>query len=397
MERVFSKEDRAAFGRLKDKIRQDLKQQEADSPAIVATAQDMARIKRLEWHLMDDIEDPDAWAHATFGIGMRQASKYFLVGERLRPEQVAGAGMGLEALYQLAMAPKGLRRDLLALVKKEKLSSGALAAGRQAALPLWEAGDRAGARTKLAEKAVASQKAQDAERAKKNAERAEETPEDTAAGVERALKRAEKGLEKLAGAMGGRVSDKARRLAQAAQEQVAELRALLEEGGALEEEEEADESPEEEAAVSEVQNFQDGPADPPGPPSAKTEMDVAQVATAMRGMEWRQQEDVAMHLFFIMRGDPVEEEIGFFADLRGPLLQAGVPEVAFEESLRRLGDPDHDRRGVFALRLYVEARLPKLYENLWDLLQMDLPPGLTRAVELVYASGGRAAAPAHPP
>jgi hypothetical protein len=148
------------------RIREKLRAQRAQSELIYDIASEMLEIDRLGlWQAATGTDAPvekktkkkktkktkknaltrEVWAKQTFGISLRQARKYFNVAEHLRREEIAGSGLCLDRMEQLALCPPALRPTLLALGSTEGLPASALSAGRRAAAPLLQEGDSAAA------------------------------------------------------------------------------------------------------------------------------------------------------------------------------------------------------------------------------------------------------------
>lgn len=71
------------------------------------------------------------WVKQHLGLGSEQTQKYLRVAEAFAPAEVVGYTLGIEGLFQIALADLRLRSALFALAREGQLSSGALATGRQ--------------------------------------------------------------------------------------------------------------------------------------------------------------------------------------------------------------------------------------------------------------------------
>ena len=72
------------------------------------------------------------WARQSFALGEGQTQKYLRVARCFSRAEVVGKTLGIESLNQIALADLRLRPTLWTLAQEERLSSGALAEGRQA-------------------------------------------------------------------------------------------------------------------------------------------------------------------------------------------------------------------------------------------------------------------------
>jgi hypothetical protein len=103
-------------------------------------------------------------------------------------------------------------------------------------------------------------------------------------------------------------------------------------------------------------------------------------------------------LYFIVRGDPPEEEAHTLSELRPALDRppTPLPPGLFETFLVRLCMPEWERRGRFALWFYGKARLPGQTRRLRQLRDEMLPPALLYEVRLLLEKGRRFPAGARP-
>jgi hypothetical protein len=379
-QRQFSQEERAAFAQVKDEIRDRLRGIRANSQAIVEVAQRMYQVKQQKWHLIDNFEKAQPWAYATFGIGIRHASDFFTIGQHLQPALVADTGLGIKRLHQVALTPEKLRPDLIAVAVREALSSRDMKARRLAALPLWQAGDEAGARARLKEKPPAPTTQQAAPKPEPEPEPPPappvETPDKLLADAAQYLEMASAALHRATGLAGRRLTQEAWDAAQG----VEELRGILAMGRALAppraEKAPAEKNPELEFRAR--PRLRTRPPRPGRPPSM-----LAPLSAALRIFLPEERETVGGHLYGIMRGDDPEEHVSALRILMPMLGMYGAPRHLLDLCLARLSDPVWERRALFAMQIHLQARLPGLHEVLMGLRERaeSLPPRLRQVLE----------------
>lgn len=178
------------------RIRDKLKAQRAQSEMIYDIAVEMLEIDRLGlWQAAAGVDPNDktkkgkkkkkkkgqmtreVWVKKTFGISLRQARKYFNVAEHLRREEIAGSGLCLDRMEQLALCPPALRPTLLSLGAEEGLSAHALSAGRRAGMAILGEGNEVEAIAEMIKVARACDHKEEREDLKEKSKKSRPSPE----------------------------------------------------------------------------------------------------------------------------------------------------------------------------------------------------------------------------
>jgi hypothetical protein len=121
-------------------IQQNLPKTMPDSAAVYRCAQLFCEVEDEGLHEVAREPNGDEWGEKRFKVQRPQRAKYLRVGRRLTKEEAQGKTQGLDVMDQIAMAPEVLRPLMWRLAEEERLSSGALSAGRQAAAGLAKEG-----------------------------------------------------------------------------------------------------------------------------------------------------------------------------------------------------------------------------------------------------------------
>ncbi len=410
--------DREDFKRLAAELHEGLRQQRCHSIAIFHNGRRLIVIRdRRLWGLAG-APSCEAWIDDTYGIGERQARKYFRIGEVLSAEFCEGLSLDINSLYQIAQAPVELRDTLKDVGQQEGLPPGALRQG-------WHAGARLlavrASPGELADPNGYSRKETETQAREETAQVARTWAEQN---EDEPKLRKHRGPVTLPSLLGSATRDLGRVVKQLARtwpspDQVPEedawallaaidlatprLRQLVA-GSALDEDEEVAAAnvvapPLKTAPASKTVQAAPAPQAAPPPPlqdplPCATAVPSPQkttpppsftplIAAIHRELDRGEQDRIEKDLQFIVRGDPPDPHLSSLRRIF-PFLVRGsdpVPRVLLEQWIERLGHPDPDRRGSFALWFHERSRLRGFGSCLRALWTSPLTPLMRSKVE----------------
>jgi hypothetical protein len=403
---VLSAEDRVLYETLKTGIRQRLRRKRAISEESWDTGAEMLTALARGWWKAD-LASPEEelsreqWAERVFEMTGRQARKYFAVAERLTREAVAGTGLCLDRLYQLALAPEALRPLVLSL-GQAGLSDRALSAGRCAALPHLAKGEE-GKALRAAQRAA---RARDRRDEKEDTAPPEQEPEDEASkkpDPERACGLVEKALREVKSLAASPDRREPGQLASlkvllALTEELGDsVRGLLGPEGPRPGPEGPPAGPEgpegsfpvaaqdKEPPQQPAEAQEKAPSPVPARPAAGGTSFRVMFDAVGQKLDIFKQGRLEAWLYRVIAGAPLAELMPGFRALCDELVEAGVPRALCDKWLELIQDPDWERRGAFALWFFQRARLPAFFAYLQMLREQDLAPGLRQKVEALWA------------
>ncbi len=310
----------------------------------------------------------EAWAFRAFKIRVRQARKYFGVGEHLGREYVAGTGLCLDRMEQLYLAPVELR-DLVRDLGVEGLSPRALRRGRLAAMPLLAEGrvqDALGEAERVARRCDAREDRQEqpkAPRPPRDDDQDDGPDAETACALADAALLHVESMKTLPADM----LDRARLeyLARIGEELAQGCRQLLDR------QPEPEDRQETAAAAPPPRQVYERPA--PNMPIA-----ILPLLAAARALAPAARERLEQGLCAAVAGKPAEEVEALLRRPYEDMVRAGAPAELAGNWMALLTDEDREGRGRFALWFGRKMESSALSAYLASLSDDEVPPWLRR-------------------